>query len=103
MKKEKPYFCGSQLVQRCDALGPFAHAAVGYEAVSWTHPAQPVFMVMQSIIGTYDRLNEGLVPATISGNRSRNNIANRELVGCAEYVKLSRYSYISLCHFLVIQ
>lgn len=83
VKKEKPYFCGSRLLQN-DDIFKFCHCAVGYESVSWTHPAQPVFMLMQSIIGTYDRLNEGLVPAQISGNRSRNNISNRELVGCAE-------------------
>lgn len=84
VKKESPYFCGSQIVQRYDSWGPFAHVAVGFKAVSWTHPAQPVFMLMQAIIGTYDRMNEGLVPATICGNRTRNNVASRELVGCAE-------------------
>lgn len=84
VKKEKPYFCGSTLVHRDDFASPFAYVAVGYQAVSWTHPAQPVFMVMQSLLGVYDRMNEGLVPGILSLNRAKNNVANKLTIGCAE-------------------
>lgn len=109
LRPEKPYFCGSELIQRyvvflivisfvcccyntwrvlclfrTDDVAHVGHVALAYEGVSWTDPAQPVFMVMQSIIGSYDRMNEGLVPGKISANRTINNVANKEHVGCAE-------------------
>merc|ERR1712130_156269 len=41
------------------------------------------FMVMQHIIGSYKK-GVGLVPGTISGNRTINNVANKMGVGCAD-------------------
>merc|ERR1712179_895610 len=40
-------------------------------------------MVMQHIIGSYTK-GQGLVPGTISGNRTINSIANKMAVGCAD-------------------
>eukprot|EP00929_Paragymnodinium_shiwhaense_P118773 TRINITY_DN90692_c0_g1_i1.p1 TRINITY_DN90692_c0_g1~~TRINITY_DN90692_c0_g1_i1.p1 ORF type:complete len:502 (-),score=118.83 TRINITY_DN90692_c0_g1_i1:357-1862(-) len=73
--KDKPKFCGSELLYQTDEEGALAHFAVGYQGVAWTHPDSIAFMVMQSIIGNYKR-GEGLVPPKLSGNRLTNNVAN---------------------------
>merc|ERR1712014_464006 len=79
----KPYFCGAELLYRNDEMGPTAYISVGWEAVPWKSPDAVTFMVMQHIIGKYKK-NTGLVPGTISGNRTINNVANKMDVGCAD-------------------
>mmetsp|Transcript_32827 Transcript_32827/g.69889 ORF Transcript_32827/g.69889 Transcript_32827/m.69889 type:complete len:467 (+) Transcript_32827:58-1458(+) len=79
----KPYFCGAELIYRNDEMGPTAYISVGWESVPWKSPDAVTFMVMQSIIGSYKK-NVGLVPGTISGNRTINNVANKMDVGCAD-------------------
>lgn len=79
----KPYFCGAELLYRNDEMGPLAYLSVGWEAVPWKSPDAVTFMVMQAIIGSYKR-NAGLVPGSISGNRTINAVANKMGVGCAE-------------------
>lgn len=71
----KPQFTGAELLYRSEEAGGLAHLAVGYEGASWTNPDSIVFMVIQSIIGSYKH-GEGLVPPHLSGNRLTNNIAN---------------------------
>eukprot|EP00922_Rhytidocystis_sp_ex-Travisia-forbesii_P015343 GHVS01022889.1.p1 GENE.GHVS01022889.1~~GHVS01022889.1.p1 ORF type:complete len:477 (+),score=53.35 GHVS01022889.1:78-1508(+) len=82
--EEKPFFCGSELIHRNDEGGPIAHVAVAFEGVPWKSPDAIPFMLMQSIIGSYKKHDEGLVPGKISGNRTVNNIANRMGVGACE-------------------
>ncbi|GFE55371.1 mitochondrial processing peptidase [Babesia ovis] len=81
---EKPYFVGSELLNRNDNMGPHAYLAVAFEGVSWTNPDSVCFMLMQSIIGSYKRSQEGIVPGKVSGNKTVHAIANRMSVGCAE-------------------
>jgi len=79
----KPYFCGAELIYRNDEMGPLAYVAVGFEGVPWRSPDAVGLMVAQQVIGSYKK-NEGLVPGTISGNRTVNAVANKMSVGCAE-------------------
>nr|BAN65530.1 mitochondrial processing peptidase beta subunit [Babesia bovis] len=81
---EKPYFVGSELLNRNDDMGPHAYLAVAFEGVSWTNPDSVCFMLMQSIIGSYKKNQEGIVPGKVSGNKTVHAIANRMTVGCAE-------------------
>ncbi|KAK2197137.1 bifunctional Peptidase M16 [Babesia duncani] len=81
---EKPLFVGSELLNRNDDMGPNAHIAVALEGVPWTNPDSVAFMLMQSIVGSYKRNNEGIVPGKLSGNRTIHAVANRMTVGCAE-------------------
>lgn len=80
---EKPYFCGAELIYRNDEMGPTAFLCVGYESVGWRSPEFVTFMLMAQIVGSYKK-DVGLVPGTISANRTTNNIANQMGVGCAE-------------------
>ncbi|SJK85783.1 mitochondrial processing peptidase [Babesia microti strain RI] len=79
----KPFFVGSELLNRNDDMGPTAHVAVAFEGVPWDSPDVIAFMLMQSIIGTY-RKDEGIIPGKISGNRTIHAVANRMTVGCAD-------------------
>jgi processing peptidase subunit beta len=81
--QEKPYFCGAELIYRNDEMGPTAYVSVGWESVPWKSGDAVAFMVMQYIIGSYKK-NAGLVPGTISGNRTVNAVANKMNVGCAD-------------------
>merc|ERR1711957_29613 len=56
-------------------MGPTAYVSVGWESVPWKSADPVTFMVMENIIGNYKK-NTGLVPGTISGNRTINAIAN---------------------------
>ncbi|KAL8273800.1 hypothetical protein Esti_002274 [Eimeria stiedai] len=81
---EKPFFCGSELIYRDDDMGPIAHIAVGFEGVPWKSPDVVAFMLMQSIIGSYRKHDEGLVPGKLSANTTVRNIATKMQTGCAE-------------------
>lgn len=81
---EKPFFCGSELIYRDDDMGPIAHVAVGFEGVPWKSPDVVAFMLMQSIIGSYRKHDEGLVPGKLSANTTVRNIATKMETGCAE-------------------
>lgn len=82
---EKPYFCGAQMVYRNDDMGPILYFVVGYEGVPWKHPDALVFEVMRSIIGKYKaHAYDEMLPGTLSGNRTINNVANKMNVGCAD-------------------
>ncbi|CAK9057548.1 unnamed protein product [Durusdinium trenchii] len=72
-------------------MGPLAYISIGWEAVPYKSPDAVTFMVMQAIIGKYKK-NTGLVPGTISGNRTINAVANKMGVGCAE-------EYETIMHF----
>jgi len=80
---QKPYFCGAELIYRNDEMGPTAYVSVGYESVPAMSGDAVTFMVMQHIIGSYNK-NAGLVPGNISGNRTINAVANKMYVGCAD-------------------
>ncbi|CAD2090541.1 mitochondrial-processing peptidase subunit beta, putative [Plasmodium vinckei lentum] len=83
--KIKPFFCGSEIIIRDDDSGPNAHVAVAFEGVPWTSSDSITFMLMQCIIGTYKKNEEGIVPGKLSANRTINNISNKMTVGCADY------------------
>ncbi|KAK1441746.1 metalloprotease [Babesia gibsoni] len=83
-KLEKPEFVGSELMNRNDKMGPYVHLAVAFEGVPWTNPDSICFMLMQSIIGSYKKNQEGIVPGKVSGNKTIHAVANRMNVGCAE-------------------
>ncbi|SPJ10389.1 mitochondrial-processing peptidase subunit beta, putative [Plasmodium sp. DRC-Itaito] len=82
---EKPFFCGSEIIIRDDESGPNAHVAVAFEGVPWNSPDSITFMLMQCIIGTYKKNEEGVLPGKLSANRTINNICNKMTVGCADY------------------
>lgn len=79
----KPYFCGAELLYRNDEMGATAYVAAGWESVPWRSPDAVAFMLMESIIGNYNK-DKGLVPGNISGNRVINAVANKMQVGCAD-------------------
>ncbi|AFZ80471.1 mitochondrial processing peptidase beta subunit, putative [Theileria equi strain WA] len=83
IKLEKPFFVGSEMLNRNDEMGPNAHLAVAFEGVPWTSPDSVAFMLMQSIIGSYKK-DQGFIPGKLSGNKTIHAIANRMTVGCAE-------------------
>ncbi|KAF4658310.1 mitochondrial processing peptidase beta subunit [Perkinsus chesapeaki] len=93
MFEEKPYFCASELVYRNDDMGPTAHVAIAYEGVPWRSPDHLTFMLMNSIIGSYDKKNEGLVPGLQSANRITQTGATRMDVGCFDYYTGFNISY----------
>ncbi|KAI4839565.1 mitochondrial-processing peptidase subunit beta [Plasmodium brasilianum] len=82
---EKPFFCGSEIIVRDDDSGPSAHVAVAFEGVEWKSPDSITFMLMQCIIGSYKKNEEGIVPGKLSANRTVNNICNKMTIGCADY------------------
>lgn len=52
---EKPaYLVGSDVRIRDDDM-PLAHFAIAFESCGWAHPDAVSFMVLQSLMGTYDR------------------------------------------------
>jgi len=53
-KKEKPFFTGSQITVR-DDLMEHAHIALAVEGVGWSHTDYYTFMVLQTIIGSWDK------------------------------------------------
>ncbi|KAF4662274.1 mitochondrial processing peptidase beta subunit [Perkinsus olseni] len=93
MLEEKPYFCASELVYRNDDMGPTAHIAIAYEGVPWRSPDHITFMLMNSIFGSYDKKNEGLVPGLQSANRITQTGATRMDVGCFDYYTGFNISY----------
>ncbi|OXB70518.1 UNVERIFIED_CONTAM: hypothetical protein H355_002527, partial [Colinus virginianus] len=84
MPQEKPHFCGSELLHRNDDAGPIAHVAVGFEGVPWKSPDAVTFMLMQAIVGSYRKHDEGIVPGKVSANTTVRNVCNKMTVGCAE-------------------
>lgn len=114
LPKGKPFFCGSELIQRNDDMGPIAHVAVGFEGVPWNSPGMRAsgilrtsgayvwdkvekasvsvvvcsdvvaFMLMQALIGSYRKHEEGLVPGVLSANNAIREIASKMKTGCAE-------------------
>ncbi|KEP63959.1 UNVERIFIED_CONTAM: peptidase M16 family potein, putative [Hammondia hammondi] len=81
---EKPFFCGSELLHRNDDMGPTAHVAVGFEGVPWKSPDAVTFMLMQAIVGSYRKHDEGIVPGKVSANTTVRNVCNKMTVGCAD-------------------
>lgn len=52
---QKPaYLVGSDVRIRNDEL-PVAHLAIAFESCGWTHPDSVTFMVLQALMGSYDR------------------------------------------------
>lgn len=52
---EKPaYLVGSDVRIRNDDM-PVAHMAIAFESCGWAHPDAVTFMVLQALMGTYDR------------------------------------------------
>jgi processing peptidase subunit beta len=89
---QKPYFCGADLLYRNDEMGPTAYVSVGWEGVPHRSPDAVTFMVMAQCIGSYAK-GRGLVPGTISGNRTINNVANKMGVGCANEFEAFSLNY----------
>jgi len=89
---QKPYFCGAELNYRNDEMGPTAYISVGVEGVPHRSSDAVSLMVAAQVLGSYKK-NTGLVPGTISGNRTTNNIANKMDVGCADYYEAFSMNY----------
>lgn len=83
--EDKPFFCGSEIIIRDDDSGSSAHVAVAFEGVPWTSADSVTFMLMQCILGSYKKGEEGIVPGKLSANRTISNICNKMTVGCADY------------------
>jgi processing peptidase subunit beta len=88
----KPYFCGAELIYRNDEMGPTAYVAVGFEGVPYKSALSPHFTVFKHLISTYQK-GTGLVPGTISGNRTVNAVANKMQVGCADSFEAFNLQY----------
>merc|ERR1719487_1499569 len=73
-------------------MGATAYVSVGWEGVPHKSPDAVTFMVMQHVIGSYMK-GSGLVPGTISGNRTINNVANKMAVGCADSFEAFNVNY----------
>jgi len=54
LAKQKPKFTGSGITIRDDTMDE-VHFAIAVESVGWTHPDYYTFMVMQHLIGSWDR------------------------------------------------
>eukprot|EP01068_Selenidium_serpulae_P016770 Selendium_serpulae@DN6320_c0_g1_i3.p1 len=85
----KPYFLGSMIAERTDpdlsGSDELAHLAVAFEGVPWKHPDAVCFMLMQAIIGSWKKGEEGICPGEVSGNRTINAISRKmKNHGCAE-------------------
>jgi len=81
--EQQPYFCAAELIYRNDDMGATAYVSVGWEGVPARSPDAVTFMLMAQIIGSYQK-GTGLVPGTISGNRTVNAVANKMGIGCAD-------------------
>jgi processing peptidase subunit beta len=90
--ERKPYFCGAELIYRNDEMGPTAYVTVAFEGVPLKSALSPHFTVFKHLIGSYQK-NTGLVPGTISGNRTINNVANKMGVGCADEFETFNIQY----------
>jgi processing peptidase subunit beta len=88
----KPYFCGAELIYRNDEMGPTAYVTVAFEGVPWKSALSPHFTVFKHLISSYQKAT-GLVPGTISGNRTINNVANKMGVGCADEFEAFNIQY----------
>uniref|UniRef100_A0A8C9GMC5 Mitochondrial-processing peptidase subunit beta-like n=1 Tax=Piliocolobus tephrosceles TaxID=591936 RepID=A0A8C9GMC5_9PRIM len=93
LNDEKPFFCGSEIIMRDDSSGPSAHVAVAFEGVPWTSADSVTFMLMQCILGTYKKNEEGIVPGKLSANRTINNVCNKMTMGCVDY-----YTSFNTCY-----
>lgn len=51
---EPAYLVGSDVRERNDDM-PLAHFAIAFESCGWTHPDAVGFMVLQSLMGSYER------------------------------------------------
>merc|ERR1711871_1054080 len=89
---EQPYFCGAELIYRNDDMGSTAYVSVGWEGVPARSPDAVTFMLMAQIIGSYQK-GTGLVPGSISGNRTVNAVANKMGVGCADKLECFNLMY----------
>jgi len=89
---EKPYFLGSELVYRDDEMGPTAYFACGYKGVNSTHAYSPAFELIRQLLGDYNE-NEWLVPHRVSGNRVKEAVSRKMLVGCAEKFSYFNHHY----------
>lgn len=90
---EKPYFLAAELLYRNDEMGPFAYIAGAYEGVPKLSSDSVCFDLFAAIIGSYDKSIPYTVPAQISGNRVRNEIANKAGLGCSEYYRAFNIQY----------
>jgi len=54
IERPKTNFTGSQLLVRDDTMDA-AHIAIAVEGVSWSHPDYFTFMVLQTLVGSWDR------------------------------------------------
>jgi processing peptidase subunit beta len=80
----KPYFCGTELIQQSDELGSSAHVAVAYEGVPWNSPDAIPFMLLQSLFGTYQR-DQGVIPGSLSDNKLIRSVAELDGQPCESF------------------
>ncbi|GAA5913563.1 mitochondrial processing peptidase [Sporobolomyces salmoneus] len=75
--KEKPSFIGSEVKVRDDTM-PTCNVAIAVEGVSWSSPDYYPMLVMQSIMGNWDRSlgAQSILSSRLSHTISANNLAN---------------------------
>ena len=75
--KQKPSFIGSEVKIRDDTM-PTCNVAIAVEGVSWSSPDYYPMLVMQSIMGNWDRSlgAQSILSSRLSHTISANNLAN---------------------------
>jgi processing peptidase subunit beta len=89
----KPYFLSAELLYRNDEMGPNGYFAGGFEGVPLLSSDSVAFDLFAQIIGDYEKTRVYTVPPQISGNRVRNEVANKMDIGCSEYFKAFNLQY----------
>jgi processing peptidase subunit beta len=73
---EPAYFTGSEIRKREDDMD-LAHFAVAVEGVGWSHPDYFPLLVLQSVIGSWDRSlgSSAILSSRLAQNLAENNLA----------------------------
>jgi len=76
-QKTKPSFVGSEVKVRDDTM-PTCNVAIAVEGVSWSSPDYYPMLVMQSVMGNWDRSlgAQSILSSRLSHTISANNLAN---------------------------
>ncbi|OMH81478.1 Mitochondrial-processing peptidase subunit beta [Zancudomyces culisetae] len=77
-RAKPPRFWGSEVRVRNDDI-PQAHIALAVQGVSWSHPDYFTMLVLQSIVGNWDRAlgAAGNISSRLSQTVSKHNLANQ--------------------------
>ena len=84
--KDKAHFTGSDIRVRNDADG-LAHIAIAFECAGWTSPHSFPLMIMQTILGSWDRTSGSgaNMASVLCGNVADQEAANSVSTFCTQY------------------